>query len=127
APTRYTGSFYGAGWQWDDYNDYYQPEINELPIMDNMVTVKNTPGGLKITPKIFESSFLKDSTEKRSFKVIRDFDNNIFKIPGEVSAPISATYSQQIPYKLSAAKTIEILEDTLKKSVQLINKPMPKG
>src|SRR5476649_2345723 len=27
---RYTGNFYGDGWPYGDYNDYYQAEINEL-------------------------------------------------------------------------------------------------
>src|SRR6185312_9708360 len=35
----YTSDFYGAGWAWDDYNDYYQAEINELPIEDNVAVI----------------------------------------------------------------------------------------
>ena len=44
----YTGGFYGDGWAWDDYNDYYQAEINELPIEDNVchhfMLIKTTHG-----------------------------------------------------------------------------------
>ncbi len=127
SPTRYTGSFYGAGWQWDDYNDYYQPEINELPIMDNMISVKNSAAGIIVTPQIFKNKFFADSTVKRPYKIIREFDSNVFKFPVNASAPISATYAQQVPYKLSFNTTLEVLEDTLKRKVKLVNLPLPKN
>src|ERR1700733_4971326 len=36
AAGNYTNDFYGGGWAWDDYNDYYQAEITELPLEDNV-------------------------------------------------------------------------------------------
>lgn len=126
SPTRYTSSFYGAGWQWDDYNDYYQPEITELPLMDNMVTVRNVNSKIQIEPNVFAKDFKADSSNKRPFKVVRDFDQNIFKYPSNPSSPISPNFTQQIPYKTSSAITLNILQDTLKKAVGIINLPLPK-
>jgi len=124
APGRYTGNFYGSGWQWDDYNDYYQPEINELPLMDNVVLVTSTTAGsMKVFPSTFNSCFLKDSTDNKPFKVIRDFNHNIFRYPQTAT---TAKYAQQIPYKVSTAYTANLLSDTLKKHVGIINMKMPK-
>ncbi len=125
APGRYTGDFYGFGWQWDDYNDYYQPEINELPLMDNVVLVSagQKEGSMNIYPSVFANCFVKDSTEKtKAFKVVRDFNTNIFHYP---ATPIAPKYNQQIPYKLSVATTLSLLSDTLKKDIGIVNMNMP--
>lgn len=123
APGRYTGDFYGNGWQWDDYNEYYQPEINELPLFDNVVLVSSaTVGKMQISPQSFASCFTNDSTNTKAFKVIRDFNTNKFTYP---KAAIPANYAQQIPYKISVATTVNLLSDTLKKYVGVVNIPMP--
>lgn len=125
APGRYTGNFYGHGWQWDDYNDYYQPEINELPIMDNvvLVTTGQQPTSFNILPHTFANCFVKDTLEKtKPFKVIRDFGANVFHYP---ATSIASKYSQQIPYKLSVATTVNLLADTLKKDIGIVDMKMP--
>lgn len=124
APGRYTGDFYGNGWQWDDYNDYYQPEINELPLMDNVVLVSATKQGqMTILPQAFASHFVKDSTlNKKPFKATRDYDSNVFKIP---TTSIPAKYEQQVPYKTTTTTTLNLLADTLHKSVRLLDLKMP--
>lgn len=124
APGRYTGDFYGNGWQWDDYNDYYQPEINELPLMDNVVLVTTAKNGaMQVFPATFNACFVKDSTEKtKAFKVQRDFNSNSFHYP---SSTIPAKYAQQIPYKTSLATTLTLLADTLKKNVGQVKMQLP--
>lgn len=125
APGRYTGNFYGSGWQWDDYNDYYQPEINELPLMDNVVLLTSglKAGLMTISPNTFASCFVKDTAEnKKPFKVLRDFNANIFHYP---TSQIPAKYNQQIPYKVSTATTVNLLSDSLNKYVGIIDMKMP--
>jgi len=124
SPGRYTGDFYGNGWQWDDYNAYYQPEISELPIMDNMILVSAAKTGeMQISPLSFSSCFLKDSTlNGRPFRAVRDFNANVFKIP---TTPIPEKTSQFIPYKVSVVNTVNLLMDTLKKVVEIANLKMP--
>ncbi len=123
APGRYTGDFYGNGWQWDDYNEYYQPEISELPLMDNVVliTAKNA-GEMQILPQSFGTCFVKDSVSARTFKVVRDFTTNRFSYP---KTSIPAKYEQQVPYKVGNLTTINLLSDTLNKYVEIINMKMP--
>jgi D-alanyl-D-alanine carboxypeptidase/D-alanyl-D-alanine-endopeptidase (penicillin-binding protein 4) len=121
APGRYTGNFYGLGWSWDDYNDYYQAEISELPLMDNLVAVSNQRGTLQVQPHEFNDCFVKDST-KKTFNVIRDFNGNRFSYP---DVPVPEGYNQLIPYKTSTLLTLNLLTDTLHRQVQLISMPMP--
>ncbi len=124
APGRYPGNFYGNGWSWDDYNDYYQAEINELPIMDNLIAVKGlTNGHFSITPKVFTNNFIPDSLSKStSFYVKRNFLENVFSYGNAKPKPGS---TQQIPYKTSIATTLNILADTLHKPVGLISMKLP--
>jgi D-alanyl-D-alanine carboxypeptidase/D-alanyl-D-alanine-endopeptidase (penicillin-binding protein 4) len=124
SPGRYSGNFFGDGWSWDDYDYYYQPEITEMPIMDNMVTsTYAAPNKINIEPKVFTSCFEIDSTRKTgSFQVSRDFLTNRFHYPAVAVKP---GYNQQNPYKTSMQVTVEILADTLHKPVGIINLKIP--
>lgn len=121
---RYTGNFFGNGWSWDDYNDYYQPEITELPLFDNVVLVTSKQAGeMNIFPKIFNSCFTADSSSKaKNFYAQREFLVNKFHFP-----PVKTTsnYEQQIPFKTGTNVTLTLLADTLKKEIQVINKVLP--
>ncbi len=122
APGRYTGEFYGNGWQIDDYNEYFQAEINELPIMDNVVLVSASSNGkMKVFPTVFANCFVQD-TLKSPFKIIRNLYHNEFSYP---KTPMPAKFAQQIPYKISQANTVNLLADTLNKYVGIIALKMP--
>lgn len=123
---RYKGNFFGNGWSWDDYNDYYQPEITELPLFDNVVLVTAKQAGeMTITPKAFNSCFSADSISKATkFSVQREFLVNKFHYP---LIKTTANYEQQIPFKTSTGTTLTLLADTLKKEIQLINYELPRG
>lgn len=125
ASGRYTGNFFGNGWSWDDYNDYYQPEITEMPLFDNVVLVTAKQAGeMNISPKIFNSCFFADSISKSTkFSVQREFLVNRFHYP---LAKTTANYEQQIPFKTSTGITLTLLADTLKKNVELVNYVLPK-
>jgi D-alanyl-D-alanine carboxypeptidase/D-alanyl-D-alanine-endopeptidase (penicillin-binding protein 4) len=123
SPGRYTGNFYGNGWQWDDYNDYYQVEMNELPLMDNVVLVSApTAGKMHILPQSFATCFVRDSLNTKPFAVIRGFNANKFSYP---KTTIPAGYNQQIPYKVSDLTTANLLADTLHKYVGIAHIKMP--
>ena len=51
---RYQNNILGAGWAWDDYNDYYQAEINELPLYGNTVQFYNNNGAVAARPAYFD-------------------------------------------------------------------------
>ena len=120
---RYTGNFYGLGWAWDDYNDYEQAEITELPIMDNVVTIKGTAGKLNVNPRLFTDRFLKDSlSAAKTFRIVRQFDRNEFNYP---AMAVPEGYTAAVPYKTSTTTTLNLLTDTLHLNVQLVHEEMP--
>lgn len=133
APGRYTGNFYGQGWAWDDYNDYYQAEITELPLIDNLIEVQNEQRKLIVNPAVFSNALKKDSLDAKdesaiaakpvpAFKITRAHDCNEFHYP---DMPVPAAYNQLIPYKTSLALTLKILSDTLKTEVSQVTLAMP--
>lgn len=125
APGRYTGDIYGKGWPWDDYNDYYQAEINELPVMDNLVDIHVQGGKLATTPASFEDCLNPDTlSEQKTFTITRDFGTNQFKYP---QLPVPATYSQQVPYKVSLPLTLSLFSDTLHQEIGIVDLKMPAG
>jgi len=123
APGRYSGSFYGKGWAWDDYNDYYQAEIDELPLMDNLVDYEVKNGSLVINPKVFVQHTIADSNSKATtFRITRSFIENKFTHPSLLPAD---NYNQKVPFKVSVNTTLQILSDTLGKAVESIQMSMP--
>ncbi len=124
APGRYSGAFFGEGWSWDDYDYYYQPEITELPLMDNMVTsTYASPNKINIEPKVFAPCFEVDSSKTiGNFQVTRDFLANHFRYP---TVAVKPGYNQQNPYKTSIQTTVEVLTDTLHKPVGVVKMKIP--
>lgn len=125
APGRYTGNFYGNGWSWDDFNDYYQPEITEFPIKDNMLALSGLNGKLQVLPASLNSCVIKDtSADQKAFRVVRAYDHNIFRHP---DMPVPADYTQFVPYKTSTVLTVNLLTDTLKRPIGVVNMKMPEN
>lgn len=120
----YTGDIYGSGWAWDDYNDYYQAEINELPIEDNVAVVYTGKNGLLQIKPSFLTRYLKcDSNYKpHNFRVKRDFLSNAFIYPQSAPPP---NYRQEIPWKADTALTRGLLQDTLQEPVTAVHIPLP--
>ena len=123
AAGRYTGNFYGNGWSWDDFNDYYQPEINEFPIKDNMLALSGSNGKLQVLPASLNNCVVKDtSADRKAFRVVRAYYQNLFRYP---DLPVPADYTQYVPYKTSTVLTVNLLTDTVKRSIGVVNMKMP--
>jgi len=99
---------YGAGWAWDDYNDYYQAEISSLPVYGNVVRAAQQNGQLVLRPGYFP---LKDSLINHS-KIQREPGENIFY--HHPIAQRSLEFSQEIPFRTGFDLTARLLADTLK-------------
>lgn len=118
----FTGSFYGNGWSWDDYNDYYAAEIAGFPIHGNIVRFTgNKENTLKITPNFFSEKTYNWS-KSATFSVQRDLGANLFSYPADKI--IRPNYEQDVPFKTGIEVITALLTDTLKKEVVLINKPL---
>jgi D-alanyl-D-alanine carboxypeptidase/D-alanyl-D-alanine-endopeptidase (penicillin-binding protein 4) len=120
---QYQNDFYGGGWAWDDYNDYYQAEITELPVEDNVAVIyADKNGELQITPSYLKQFLKCDSNYKPSaFRVQRDFLSNTFVYPA-IKLPLN--YRQEVPWKTSTSLTLGLLQDTLKKQIEEIHLPL---
>ncbi|MDB5089329.1 MAG: peptidase [Mucilaginibacter sp.] len=120
----YTNAFYGSGWAWDDYGDYYQAEITDLPIEDNVAALyagKND--SLQIKPAYLKKYLKCDTTYRpTAFRVKRDFMSNTFIYP---FMPLPKNFKQEIPWKTSAELTAALLMDTLKQPVTLVHIQIP--
>jgi D-alanyl-D-alanine carboxypeptidase/D-alanyl-D-alanine-endopeptidase (penicillin-binding protein 4) len=121
---RYTGEFYGDGWPYTDYNDYYQADITELPLEDNVAVVyADKNGELQIRPAYLKPGLKRDSSYMpRSFNVQRDLATNRFVYP---AMPVPPKFKQEIPWKTSTALTLNLLQDTLKKQIGLVHLAIP--
>ncbi|MDR3695712.1 D-alanyl-D-alanine carboxypeptidase [Mucilaginibacter sp.] len=124
ATGNYNGNFYGDGWAWNDYNDYYQPEITELPLEDNVAEFyADKNDSIQVRPAYFKRFLKCDSNYHPSnFSVQRDFISNKFVYP---AAKPPKDFVQDIPWKTSIALTLTLLQDTLKLPVGEIRLPLP--
>jgi len=124
AAGNYKNEMYGSGWLWDDYNDYYQAEINDLPLEDNVAYIyADKNDSLQIRPAYLKK-YLKCDTLYRpaAFRVKRDFMSNTFAYP---FMPLPKNFRQWVPWKTSAELTAELLQDTLKMPVTVLHQPLP--
>ncbi len=121
----FTGSFFGDGWSWDDYNDYYAAEISGFPIHGNVVRFTgNNENGLNISPNFFTEKTYNWS-KSNTFSVQRDMGANLFSYPA--GKEIKANYKQDVPFKTGVEVTTALLTDLLKKEVVIINKSLEKS
>jgi len=122
----------GRGWGWDEYNDDYSVERSLLPVYGNFIRwtqQKETTSGnpaFEATPQVFSSpeiswkvKFSPDTLQK-SFFVQRTIDSNVF----EIRTGREAHATQDVPFIThTLASALELLKDTLGKTVYSIHQP----
>jgi D-alanyl-D-alanine carboxypeptidase/D-alanyl-D-alanine-endopeptidase (penicillin-binding protein 4) len=113
---------YGPGWSWDDYHYKFSAEKSVFPIYGNYVNYIYKP--LQLYPEVYPTYFNKFSrihtfgrVENRTIQ--RSFLENIFSIQLRTDT-IGDTV--KIPFKYSPQLLVELLSDTLKKEVILLEK-----
>ncbi len=109
---------YGPGWMWDDYSDYYQPEITAFPLYGNILWVSQDSFKTCYQP----TYLLRDTSMCEDLKYIkRDLDKNHFTFPNRLSSTIY--FDQEVPYKNASKLNPILLENILQKPV--IEKKLP--
>ena len=123
SPTNFSGTFYGKGWSWDDYNDDYMAEISPFPIYGNLAQFAfKTVSKLSVMPSYFsDKTYPINGREK--FEVVRQLEQNQFGIPLSPVPPMA--FRQWVPFKTSHALTAKLLSDTLHREVQVLEVPLP--
>ncbi|WP_428656791.1 D-alanyl-D-alanine carboxypeptidase/D-alanyl-D-alanine-endopeptidase [Runella sp.] len=115
-PNNYIGKRFGPGWSWGDYTDYYQAEISPLPVYGNVVRFTNST----VSPRIFKDS-LRTAGWSDEFKLSREEYNNGFFSTGWPTK----SFIEDLPFRTSAKLTAQLLADTLKKEVRILNTVRP--
>ncbi|SDM24385.1 D-alanyl-D-alanine carboxypeptidase / D-alanyl-D-alanine-endopeptidase (penicillin-binding protein 4) [Daejeonella rubra] len=110
----FTGDFYGAGWTYDDYNEYYQPEMSELPVYGNSIYFRSSNNALHSYPEFNSGgvfTLLTDSViNSGRFRVKRNILSNEFH-KSNISVP--SGFSQTVPFKVSD----ELISKLLKQNI----------
>ncbi len=113
----------GAGWSWDDYPFGYSPERSAVSIYGNLMTIqKNANRKLVAKPSFFQPYILEETEVHSTEEVTRDIDSNTLR--HYQSAKNRSRWS--VPIHFSPALTASLLRDTLKRSVDVIWKPIAK-
>ena len=98
---------YRPGWAWEDYQYYFSPEINPIPLYGNVVTV-NELNSLEVSPNYFSSAIKRNKP-----KQLREFYKNEFYIPENLKDTL------QIPFITSPELTKILLQEKLQQKVIL--------
>jgi serine-type D-Ala-D-Ala carboxypeptidase/endopeptidase (penicillin-binding protein 4) len=112
---------FGPGWAWDDYNDYYSAERSSFPIYGNILSLKSYGKKFDVEPRYLKSYVKLGEHEKKS-KVIRRLEGNEFIFHPSTKKEFNA----DVPIKVSAELTANLLSDTLKKLVRHVQRSLPK-
>ena len=120
----YKGEFYGAGWNYDDYLEDFQPEMTAFPVEGNTAKVyKNDKNEVTVKPPFLQPFFKLDANYiPENFIIKRDFYSNQFTYPANIS---KTGYLQEIPFKTSHELTISLLEEKINKDISLLDIALP--
>ncbi len=111
----------GPGWAWDDYPYYYSAERSPLPVYGNLVNIKKDADRFSFKPSYFQLHFAAASEPRGDENILRDINSNqLIYYPGK-----KRRTSWSIPFRYSDDLVADLLSDTLKRKVELINMPLP--
>jgi serine-type D-Ala-D-Ala carboxypeptidase/endopeptidase (penicillin-binding protein 4) len=117
--TNFSTTHFGRGWAWDDYNDYYSTERSAFPIYGNIFSFYPLPDQTVITPKYF-TRFYRRGESMAQPKLTRALHSNDF-----LFNPGSKFKSYKTPMRISDSLIISLLQDTLRRSVQISRQRIP--
>jgi D-alanyl-D-alanine carboxypeptidase/D-alanyl-D-alanine-endopeptidase (penicillin-binding protein 4) len=118
-PYHFENKRFGPGWAWSDYNDYYQPEVTAMPVYGNIVRFKSSPAGqYQASPRFWQKSMVPDTAVSG---IEREELQNVFHYPKSAG---SQSATRDIPVHMTDQITMQLLSDTLKKEIKLINIPL---
>ena len=117
----YQDSRYGEGWMWSDYPYAYQPEKSPFPVYGNVAHFiqNDTTQGLKASPAFLADYLFHDPALHEDDYIGRaEFDN---KFSFNDYAAGGGHFEWHSPFRISPEFLVEILSDTLHRSVNLLN------
>lgn len=116
----YKDKRFGSGWAWDDYPYYYQAEKSGFPIYANKFYIRKAvqDSVISITPQLFER-YISVVNDSISPSISREPHSNDLLINNYKLEKKLVNWD--MPYSNSQDLTLELLSDTLSKTVKLYN------
>lgn len=111
---------FGPGWAWDWYNYYFATERSAFPIYGNAVRIKKeaTETAFSVSPDYFARYVTQDTTlTTKSYRIDRQQKSNFYTY---LIGDTTVRFEVDRPFILSDSLLVRLLEDTLKRPVQLI-------
>ena len=121
-----SGNYYdnalGPGWAWDDAKYKFSSEKSYFPVYGNYFRILKDSVGWSAQPEIF-SKFLQfeEKSNSNKIEITQLTENNQVSI---IDSDENLYFEKEIPIKFTPEILKEILEDTLKRKITLIKKPI---
>ena len=117
--------YFGPGWAWSDYSYYYSSEKSVFPIYGNVVRFQFKKNLLKplATPSYFNAAIQAFPDEEAPYYIFRNQDENRFVYKSKAD---SLAFIIDTPFKTSTLLLMNLLSDTLKRSVKVHKGEIPK-
>lgn len=108
---------FGPGWAWNDYQDYYQPELNEWPVYGNVARVRHHGDSNIVTPSTSKFSYKTDDTLKELLTE-RDEHSNVFYVT--YNSKDKSVQDAEVPFITGTPQDLAVrLGDTLHKTISI--------
>jgi serine-type D-Ala-D-Ala carboxypeptidase/endopeptidase (penicillin-binding protein 4) len=123
-PANYKDKRYGSGWMWDDNFYDYQSEKSPLPVYSNVAhfTQTDLTSGIMVRPAFLGKFLEHDSSLHKDDYVGRvEFDN---RFTYNNVARAGKQFEWHVPFKATPHFVTELLADTLKRPVSLLEANM---
>ncbi|SIO45355.1 D-alanyl-D-alanine carboxypeptidase/D-alanyl-D-alanine-endopeptidase [Chitinophaga niabensis] len=107
---------FGPGWAWSDYADYYQPELNELPMYGNVARIKIQGSQYSMVPE-----YPTRSGEPLPNEVLADREERANEFVLHFRPENRAVHDFEVPFITGGnEQLLQRLQDTLHKQVGLL-------
>lgn len=124
APAIIKNKRFGPGWAWSDYADYYQPELNAWPMYGNVARINISGSAYTVSPEYFGRD-LQLVRETAPAEVLADRDERSNRFILHYRPDDKSSHDFEVPFITGGnEQLVQRLQDTLRKEVGLLDKPV---